>query len=114
MLRLVQISFQPPSPAPLAGLSFGPHHGPMDEKHSEAWEVSLAFLQDHRKITPVGAHCNGCGHKHRWPTEDLKLTRTPATESRRRPPALAPARRRPCRRSRLPSWLLSSTCNPSP
>jgi hypothetical protein len=32
--------------------------------------VSLAFLQDHRKIATVGAHCNGCGHKHRWPIEE--------------------------------------------
>jgi len=24
------------------------HHPAMDEKQSEAWEVSLAFLQDHR------------------------------------------------------------------
>jgi hypothetical protein len=28
----------------------------MDEKHTEVWEVSLAFLQDHRKIATVGAH----------------------------------------------------------
>jgi hypothetical protein len=34
----------------------------MDEKQSEAWEVSLAFLQDHRKMAIAGAHCNGCGH----------------------------------------------------
>jgi hypothetical protein len=33
----------------------------MDEKSREAWEVSLASLQDHRKIATVGAHCNGCG-----------------------------------------------------
>ncbi|HKF60558.1 MAG TPA: hypothetical protein VKB42_04295 [Dongiaceae bacterium] len=33
----------------------------MDEKSREAWEVSLAFLQDHRKMATVGAHC-GCGH----------------------------------------------------
>jgi len=33
--------------------------------------VSLAFLQDRHKIATLGAHCNGCGHKHRWPIEDL-------------------------------------------
>jgi hypothetical protein len=43
----------------------------MDEKSREAWEVSLAFLQDHRKIATVGVHCNGCAHRGRWPVEDL-------------------------------------------
>ena len=43
----------------------------MDEKSREAWQVSLAFLQDRRKIATLGAHCDGCGHKHRWPIEDL-------------------------------------------
>jgi hypothetical protein len=43
----------------------------MDEKHSEVWEVSLAFLQDRRKIATLGAHCNGCGHKHPWAIEAL-------------------------------------------
>jgi hypothetical protein len=28
----------------------------MDEKSREDWEVSLAFLQDHRKIAAIGAH----------------------------------------------------------
>jgi hypothetical protein len=51
----------------------------MDEKHSEAWEVSLAFLQDHRKIATIGAHCNGCGHRHRWPIEDLIAQHQPWT-----------------------------------
>jgi hypothetical protein len=51
----------------------------MDEKHSEAWEVSLAFLQDHRKIATVGAHCNGCGHKHGWPIDGLIAQREPWT-----------------------------------
>jgi hypothetical protein len=27
----------------------------------EAWEVSLAFLQDRRKIATVGVQYNGCG-----------------------------------------------------
>ena len=43
----------------------------MDQKSHEAWEVSLAFLQDHRKIATVGARCNGCGHGHRWLIEEL-------------------------------------------
>jgi hypothetical protein len=51
----------------------------MDEKHSEAWEVSLASLQDHRKIAAIGAHCNGCGHKHRWPIEELIAQHKPWT-----------------------------------
>jgi hypothetical protein len=51
----------------------------MDEKHSEAWKVSLASLQDHRKIATVGAHCNGCGHKYRWPIEDLIAQHKPWT-----------------------------------
>jgi hypothetical protein len=51
----------------------------MDEKSCETWEVSLAFLQDHRKIATVGAHCNGCGHKHRWPIDDLIADHKPWT-----------------------------------
>ena len=51
----------------------------MDEKHSEAWEVSLAFLQSHRKIATLGAHCNSCGHKHRWPIEELIAQHKPWT-----------------------------------
>jgi len=38
---------------------------------SEAWEISLAFLQDDRKIGTIGAHCNDCGHKHRWAIDEL-------------------------------------------
>jgi len=30
----------------------------MDEVHSEAWEISLAFLQSHRKIATIGARFN--------------------------------------------------------
>ena len=63
-----------PSPASSRGFSFAStvgHHSAMDEKHREAWEVSLAFLEAHRKIATFGAHCNACGHKHRWPIEDL-------------------------------------------
>ena len=51
----------------------------MSEKSSEAWEVSLAFLQDHRKIATIGAICNGCGHKHRWPIENLITQHKPWT-----------------------------------
>jgi hypothetical protein len=47
------------------------HHPAMPEKSREAWEVSLASLQDHRKIATIGVSCNGCGHKHSWPIEDL-------------------------------------------
>ena len=43
----------------------------MVEKSREAWEVSLASLQDHRKIVTIGVHCNGSGHRHTWPIEDL-------------------------------------------
>jgi hypothetical protein len=32
----------------------------MSQKPSEAREVSLAFLQGHRKIAIIGAHCNVC------------------------------------------------------
>jgi hypothetical protein len=51
----------------------------MDEKLREAWEVSLAFLQDRRQIATIGAHCNGCGHKHRWLVEDLIAEHKPST-----------------------------------
>ena len=51
----------------------------MDEMHSEALGISLAFLQSHRKIATIGAHCNGCGHKHRWPIEDLIAQHKPWT-----------------------------------
>jgi hypothetical protein len=43
----------------------------MPEKSREAWEVSLASLQDHRKIATIGVRCEGCGHRHTWPIEDL-------------------------------------------
>ena len=33
--------------------------------------MSLASLQDHRKIATVGVRCNGCGHSHSWPIEEL-------------------------------------------
>ena len=49
---------------------------------SEAWEVSLALLQDHRKIATIGAHCNGCGHEHRWPIEGLIAQHKPWTTPR--------------------------------
>jgi hypothetical protein len=51
----------------------------MDEKHSEAWKVSLASLQDHCKIATAGAHCNGCGHKHRRLIEELIAQHKPRT-----------------------------------
>jgi hypothetical protein len=51
----------------------------MDGKFREAWEVSLAFLQDHRKIPTIGAHRNGCGHKRRWAIEDLIIEHKPWT-----------------------------------
>ena len=43
----------------------------MSEKSREAWEVSLASLQDHRKIATIGVCCEGCGHRHAWPIEEL-------------------------------------------
>ena len=43
----------------------------MDEKSREIWEVSLASLQDHRKIGTVGVRCNACAHRHSWPIEEL-------------------------------------------
>jgi hypothetical protein len=51
----------------------------MAEKSREAWEVALAFLHGHRKIATIGAHCNGCGRKHRWPIEDLIAQHQPWT-----------------------------------
>jgi hypothetical protein len=51
----------------------------MSERSREAWEVSLAFLQDRRNIATIGAHCNGCGDKHRWPIEDLIVQHKPWT-----------------------------------
>jgi hypothetical protein len=51
----------------------------MDEKSREAWDVSLAFLQARRNIAAIGAHCNGCGHKRRWPIEELITQHQPWT-----------------------------------
>ena len=51
----------------------------MDEKHSEAWEVSFAFLQDHRKVATIGAHCNGCDLEHRWAIDELIADHKPST-----------------------------------
>jgi hypothetical protein len=51
----------------------------MDEKSREAWEVSLAFLPDCRKIATVGVQCNVCDHKHRWPIEELIAEHEPWT-----------------------------------
>jgi hypothetical protein len=49
----------------------------MDEKSREVWDISLTFLQDHRKIATIGAHCSG--HKHRWPIEELIAQHKPWT-----------------------------------
>ena len=43
----------------------------MAERSREIWQVSLALLQDHRKIGTIGVRCEGCGHRHTWPIEDL-------------------------------------------
>jgi hypothetical protein len=51
----------------------------MTGKSLEAWQVSLAFLQDNRKVMTIGAHCNGCGHKRRWPIEELIAQHKPWT-----------------------------------
>ena len=51
----------------------------MDEKSRETWEVSLAALQQPRRVATLGAHCNGCGHKHRWPIEELVVQHKPWT-----------------------------------
>jgi hypothetical protein len=59
----------------------------MDEKSREAWEVSLAFLQDHRKVATIGVQCRACDHKRRWPIEELIAEYKPWTtvaELRRR------------------------------
>jgi hypothetical protein len=45
----------------------------------EIWEVSLAFLQDRRKIATIGAQCNTYSHKHRWPIEELIVQNKPWT-----------------------------------
>ena len=49
----------------------------MAEKSYEAWEVSLASLHDYRKIATIGVHCNGCGHDHTWPIEELVARHKP-------------------------------------
>jgi hypothetical protein len=41
--------------------------------------VSLAFLQDRRRVGTIGAHCNGCGPNHRWPIEELIAQHKPWT-----------------------------------
>jgi hypothetical protein len=59
----------------------------MDEKSREAWEISLAFLQDRRKIATIGVQCRACDHKHRWPIDELIAEYKPWTtvaELRRR------------------------------
>jgi len=59
----------------------------MSEKADDAWDVSLASLQHHRKAATIGAKCNGCGHKRRWAIEELIAEHKPWTtvaELRRR------------------------------
>src|SRR5215472_4884463 len=62
--------------------------------------VSLASLQDHRKIATVGVHCNGCGHRHRWRIKDIIVEHKPRTTGPRSGEAVkcsmyGGARRRP-------------------
>ena len=64
----------------------------MDEKSRETWDVSLAALQQHRKMATIGAHYNGCGHKHRWAIEDLIAQHKPWAT------VVEPARRWKCAR----------------
>jgi hypothetical protein len=49
----------------------------MPEKSCDPWEVSLAFLQNHRKIAIIGVQCSVCDHKHRWPIDDLITSTSP-------------------------------------
>ena len=58
----------PPPGRSLYGL--GGRCGP-DGHPDDAWDVSLASLQDHRKVATIGAKCNGCDHKRRWAIEEL-------------------------------------------
>ena len=59
----------------------------MDEKSRETWDVSLAALQQHRKMAAIGARCTRCDHEHRWATNELiadrKLWTTVAWLARR-------------------------------
>jgi hypothetical protein len=43
----------------------------MDEKSRETWEVSLATLQQHRKVATIGARGRRRDYEHRWAIEDL-------------------------------------------
>jgi hypothetical protein len=43
----------------------------MDEKSRETWEVSLAALQQHRRVATIGARCRRCDHEHRWTINEL-------------------------------------------
>ena len=51
----------------------------MDEKSRETWDVSLAALQQHRKVATTGARCTRCDHEHRWATNELIADRKPWT-----------------------------------
>ena len=51
----------------------------MDEKSRETWDVSLATLQQHRKVATIGAPCRRCDHEHRWAIEELFAQHQPWT-----------------------------------
>jgi hypothetical protein len=51
----------------------------MDEKSRETWDVSLAALQQHRKVATIGARCRRCDHEHRWAIDDLIADHKPWT-----------------------------------
>src|SRR5690242_16574146 len=55
------------------------YHPAMSEKPAETWDVSLAALQQHRKVATLGARCRRCDHEHRWPIDELIADHKPWT-----------------------------------
>ena len=51
----------------------------MDEKSRGTWDVSLAALQQHRKVATIGARCRRCDHEHRWAIDELIAQHNPWT-----------------------------------
>ena len=51
----------------------------MDEKCRETRDVSLAALQQYRKMVTIGARCRRCDHEHRRAIDELIADHKPWT-----------------------------------
>lgn len=75
ILRRVPVVIRPRRLARYRGQPACAYHPAMPEKADDAWDVSLASLQDHRKAATIGANCNGVT-RHRA-IEELQRERGP-------------------------------------